>query len=238
MLGREGVGLDVRRPHLPAAGDPGGDLGPAGLAARLVGLLRAVGRGAGLCPTCSPTTSPATARRRRWRSTATGSSRRAEGDRPTTFLTANVVVADTDAEAERLARPQLLAMLSRSAPAASSARSTWSRRRRQSSCPPEHEALLAAMRRPLADRARPSGWPAEVRDLAAAVRRRRGDGAPGRRRLRGHRLRMRRLPVRSPCGCSSRRCEPLRPAQQPVPGPEPWEPAAAALRARGHRAAS
>ncbi len=32
-------------------------------------------------------------------------------ERPTTFLTANVVVADTDAEAERLARPQLLAMV-------------------------------------------------------------------------------------------------------------------------------
>ncbi|MEP6814245.1 MAG: LLM class flavin-dependent oxidoreductase [Marmoricola sp.] len=31
--------------------------------------------------------------------------------RPTTFLTANVVVAETDADAERLVRPQLLAML-------------------------------------------------------------------------------------------------------------------------------
>jgi luciferase family oxidoreductase group 1 len=33
------------------------------------------------------------------------------GDRPTTFLTANVVVADSAAEAERLVRPNLLSMI-------------------------------------------------------------------------------------------------------------------------------
>ena len=76
----------------------------------LLRLLRAAGGRAWACRTSSPTTSPAAARPRRWRSTATSSGRR-EGDRPRTFLTANAVVAETDEEAERLARPQLLAMV-------------------------------------------------------------------------------------------------------------------------------
>jgi luciferase family oxidoreductase group 1 len=67
-------------------------------------------------------------------------------DAPTTFLTANVVVAETDEEAERLARPQLLAMLAlrtgaelgpqRLVAAAESA-----------VVPPEHAELYAGMRR-------------------------------------------------------------------------------------------
>jgi luciferase family oxidoreductase group 1 len=65
--------------------------------------------------------------------------------RPRTFLTVNVCVADTDEEAERLARPQELAML---------ALRTGAELRPQATVeeaeavrlPPEHEAIVAAMR--------------------------------------------------------------------------------------------
>jgi luciferase family oxidoreductase group 1 len=68
-----------------------------------------------------------------------------QAERPTTFLTANAVVAESDAEAERLARPQLLAMV---------ALRTGGRLGPQLTVedaeavavPPEHEGLLATMR--------------------------------------------------------------------------------------------
>ncbi|MGI9156281.1 MAG: LLM class flavin-dependent oxidoreductase [Marmoricola sp.] len=69
----------------------------------------------------------------------------ADVDRPTTFLTANVVVAESDAEAERLVRPQLLAMLALRTGGplgpqllVEDAESVV--------VPPEHEGLLATMR--------------------------------------------------------------------------------------------
>ena len=111
MLGRGGVGLRRGRAHLPAAGDAGRDA-----RSRRCGCSgpRTTPRGwppSRACPTSSRTTSPATARPRRWRCTATGFRPPRRATEPTTFLTANVVVAATDEEAERLARPQLLAML-------------------------------------------------------------------------------------------------------------------------------
>ena len=53
---------------------------------------------------------------------------------PRTFLTVNVVVAETEDEAARLALPQLQAMLALR-DRSGAARSGWSRRRRRSSCP-------------------------------------------------------------------------------------------------------
>ena len=70
----------------------------------------------------------------------------AEGDRPTTFLTANVVVAATDEEAERLARPQLLAMLALRTGAELGPQHLVEDAEALV-VPPEHEGLFAAMRR-------------------------------------------------------------------------------------------
>ncbi len=143
------------------------------------------------CPTSSRTTSPAAARPRRWRSTATGSAVRPAWRPPTTFLTANVVVAETDEEAERLARPQLLAMLAlRTGGELAAAAAGRGGRGRRRTCPSTRSCSPAMRRRWLVGS--PTGWPAPVRDARRTVRRRRGDGAPGRRCLRRHRRR--RLP--------------------------------------------
>ncbi len=101
-----------------------------------------------------------------------------EATGPTTFLTANVCVAPTADEAERLARPQLLAMV---------ALRTGGELRPQLTVeaaasvqlPAEHQRLYDAMR---------GRWfigtaedvSARLADLAAHLRRRRGDGASGR----------------------------------------------------------
>ena len=60
-------------PDAPAERDTARRLDAAGLAARVLGLLRAARGASGDCPTCSPTTSPARARPRRWRSTGRSS---------------------------------------------------------------------------------------------------------------------------------------------------------------------
>lgn len=70
----------------------------------------------------------------------------AAGDRPTTFLTANVVVAASDEEAERLARPQLLAMLALRTGGELGPQHLVEEAERVV-VPPEHADLFAAMRR-------------------------------------------------------------------------------------------
>ena len=87
-----------------------------------------------------------------------------EGDRPTTFLTANVVVADSDEEAERLARPQLLAMLALRTGGELGPQHTVEEAEALP-VPREHEALFDAMRRRwlIGD---PERVAAEVRALA------------------------------------------------------------------------
>ena len=93
----------------------------------------------------------------------------------------------------------------RCAPAPRSPRSRWSRRRRRSSSPTSHAGLVEAMRERWV-----IGAPEEAARRAAHaggdVRRRRGDGQPGRRRLHGDGPR--RPPPRGSrrCGCSADSC--------------------------------
>ena len=121
---------------------------------------------------------------------------------PTTFLTANVVVAASDEEAERLARPQLLAMLALRTGGelgpqllVEEAEARVRARRRT-------RTLFAAMRRRWLVGAADRVARARSRALAATLRRRRGDGAPGRRRPRRHGRPAPSRPARSRCGCS------------------------------------
>lgn len=65
---------------------------------------------------------------------------------PTTFLTVNACVADSAEEAERLARPQLLAMVALSTGGPLSPQRTVEQAEAVE-LPPEHEGLYAAMRR-------------------------------------------------------------------------------------------
>ena len=145
-------------------------LGSSDFSARL-----AAGRA---CPTCSPTTSPGRALPRRSSSTAGEFRPSPECPEPRTFLTVNVAAADTAEEAERLALPQLLAMLALRTGAPLTAQRLVEDAEAVE-VPEQHRGLLEAMR---------SRWVigdgAGVRDAGGAagrdVRRRRGDGPPGR----------------------------------------------------------
>ena len=145
MLGRDGVGLDVRGRTYPLRATPVATstppvwlLGSSDFSARLAaerGLPYVFAHhfsGNG--------TAEALALYR------DGFRPAAEGDRPTTFLTANVVVAASDEEAERLARPQLLAMLALRTGGELGPQLLVEEAEARV-VPPEHEELFAAMRR-------------------------------------------------------------------------------------------
>ena len=145
MLGREGVGLDVRGRTYPLRATPAATstppvwlLGSSDYSARLAaaqGLPYVFAHhfsGSG--------TAEALALYR------DGFVPGGHVDAPTTFLTANVVVAESDEEAERLARPQLLAMLAlRTGVALAPQRLVGAAD--AVVVPPEHAELYAAMRR-------------------------------------------------------------------------------------------
>jgi luciferase family oxidoreductase group 1 len=110
MLGKDGVGLDVRGRTYPLRATPVATstppvwlLGSSDFSARLAaeqGLPYVFAHhfsGSGTAEALAL-----------YRETFQPSD---QCERPTTFLTANVVVAESDAEAERLVRPQLLAMV-------------------------------------------------------------------------------------------------------------------------------
>ena len=133
MMAPAGVGLGPRA-HARAARDPASRVRAAGVAARLLRLLRPARRRRRVCPTSSPTTSPAPAPPRRWRSTA----RRFQpspstSTEPRTFLTVNAVVAETDGGGRPAAPSRSCRRWWRCAPASRSARRAWSRRPRRSS---------------------------------------------------------------------------------------------------------
>ena len=183
MLGRDGVGLDVRGRTYPLRATPVATstppvwlLGSSDFSARLAaeqGLPYVFAHhfsGNG--------TAEALALYR------DGFRPAAEGDRPTTFLTANVVVAASDEEAERLARPQLLAMLAlrtggELGPQLLVEEAEAARRTRRARGPVRRDAPPLAGRR-----GRPGGGGGP--GARGTLRRRRGDGAPGRRRPRRH----------------------------------------------------
>ena len=102
---------------------------------------------------------------------------------PRTFLTVNAVVAATQEEADRLALPQLQAMVALRTggplqPSGSSRRPRRTRRRRA-------PGLVESMRRRWVIGTPGLGRRADPR-AGLVVRRGRGDGPPGRRRLRRH----------------------------------------------------
>ena len=106
---------------------------------------------------------------------------------PRTFLTVNVAVAETDEEARRLALPQLQAMLTlRTGGDLEPQRLVEEAEKVE--LPPAHLDLVDAMAAALGDRL-PGDRPGADRGARRDVRRRRGDGAPGRRRLHRHRPR-------------------------------------------------
>ena len=140
------------------------------------------------CPTSSPTTSPGAAPPRRSSSTARRFRPSPELAEPRTFLTVNAVVRrDRTRRRERLALPQPAGDGGAAHRRPAARRSAWSRRPRRSSLPDAHRALVDAMRSPLGRSATPTSAARAARRAGRDVRRRRGDGAPGRGRPRGHR---------------------------------------------------
>ena len=192
-----GVGVGGRTHALRAT--PRATGVPAGVAARVVRLLRPPRRRARPALRLRPPLLGPAARPRRSSSTARSSAPRRGCPEPRTFLTVNVVVAPTADEAEALVRPQPC-RCSRCAPAGRWRRRCWWRRRPTVELPPEHDDLVDAMRGrwvvgdPVAARA----------ELAAArrgVRRGRGDGAPGGGRPLRRRAAARDRPARRRCAC-------------------------------------
>ena len=111
MMSPGGVGLQVQGRMHPLNATPHADLGRRRCGCSGPRTTRPGSRRSGGCPTSSPTTSPARAPPRRWtlyRSQFRPSEALAE---PRTFLTVNAAVAETQEEADRLALPQLEAMV-------------------------------------------------------------------------------------------------------------------------------
>ncbi len=101
---------------------------------------------------------------------------------PRTFLTVNAVVAETKEEAARLVLPNLHAMVALRTGAPLTPQPLVEEAEERG-LPDQHHALALSM----LDRwvvGTPDQAAAAVRELADDVRRRRGDAAPGRRRVR------------------------------------------------------
>ena len=115
-----------------------------------------------------------------------------ELEAPRTFLTVNAAVAESAEEAHRLALPQLLQMVALRTGQPLTAQRTVEDAEQvvADGLPESHASLIDAMRQPVGDRGR-GRRPGRDRAARGVVRRRRGDGQPGRRRGGRHGARQR-----------------------------------------------